>query len=259
MSRSFIASVRSRLSGVDVTSLPVLGFAAYMLYVALSRSTNDLGASMESMGPPEPAPTLADSPIAHDTAQALAQQTADDIRANGSNYDHWLLQSFQQAAGGGLVADGLYGPRTAEVLRSYVADAPAPLPEYTPPGPPNPPSDALLGLAQQVADDVSKNGSAYDHDLIRRFQQAAGDLVQDGIFGPKTEARVSALLGTPVASVPSVTTGAFVYQQNLVHAIHGAETPMKRRKLTAAFQRAERLPVHGQLDWPTLQAMNRYQ
>jgi hypothetical protein len=250
----------------ELIAIPVAGLAAFLIYGALRRKpAADLSAA-DQTAPREAPPTITDSPIAHETASSLAVTVADDIRNNRSGYDHNLLQTFQRAAGAGLVADGLYGPATARVLKSYVPDAPDALPEFTPAAVSNQTTDAMVGLAQEVADDVTTNGTNYDHDLVQRFQRAAGGLVVDGIYGPKTAARVTQVLGADAPAPPDgapgffsvVGTGAWVHQANLVHAIHGEPDPMQRRKMTAAFQRAEKMPVHGQLDRATVEAMTRY-
>jgi peptidoglycan hydrolase-like protein with peptidoglycan-binding domain len=79
--------------------------------------------------PPPPPPSRPSDGVQDrarlDRARALAVQVAQLIKAHGRAYNHDAVAAFQREAG--LVADGIYGPRTAGAVKWYTGESIPPL------------------------------------------------------------------------------------------------------------------------------------
>lgn len=151
-------------------------------------------------GLPNAAPPLPGTQAGNALAQLAAQVEA-DLLAHGSSYDHSLLTTFQRAAN--IVVDGLYGPESALALaRALGHTAPPPiysgassstLPPITTPIASSDELDAVRKLANDVAQEINAKHMSYDHNLVKRFQQAARFPAKgiDGLYGPATAGAVA--------------------------------------------------------------------
>jgi hypothetical protein len=126
-------------------------------------------------------------------------------------------------------------------------------------------------LAASVVADLNQNGINYDRTLMTQFQNAMPMTImieRDGEYGPLTAATLAGYRPDAPPPFPGTTSvagasrdfgiDADLTQGELAHAIHMETDPMTRRKLVAAFQRGERLTVHGWIDPETRAAMSRY-
>lgn len=131
-----------------------------------------------------------------------------------------------QSKMGGLVADGIVGPKTNTRAKQLGVTLPAPRKIASTPANTTANKDAATGLKAYLTKTNSFGSKAKPDATVKSYQTKMGGLVNDGIVGPKTRARAQALgavLPQPKAAAPKPV--AKPVEKPKVVVINKPETP----------------------------------
>ncbi len=119
------------------------------------------------------------------------------------------VKSFQTQMGG-LVNDGIVGPKTRARAQALGVSLPsASTPKASPKAPSATPSQCATALSKYLARTNSYGTKTNPDATVKHYQSCMGGLVADGIVGPKTNARAKAL-GVTLPAQQKVTIGQAV-------------------------------------------------
>lgn len=126
------------------------------------------------------------------------------------------------------------------------------------------PEEKARILAPQVAAHVAQVGAAYNRDLVRAFQRAAG-IKEDGIYGKQTQDAL-AIYGVPFGAIPPIPKPAGPKEEKADAAIAATlagqlamhiqgSGPSYNRQMVRAFQTAAGIKSDGAYGPQTRQAL----
>jgi murein L,D-transpeptidase YcbB/YkuD len=211
------------------------------------------------------------TPPASVQSQAAAAASLRDYLARTNDFGSKAKPSATvkqlQTAMGGLTADGIVGPKTN--ARAAALGVTLPLPTghavTAPAAPAAKPISPSTAAAQQLRDYLTSThdfgSKAKPSATVKKLQAQMGGLTADGIVGPKTRARASAL-GVTLPNVVTATSGydpgearrlARVVVQDLRQHGRGYN-----RGLVRGFQVGAGIPPTGNYDAPTVAAVMYY-